>query len=858
MVDTVRYPAQPVFQLGLSSEDLVNESQPIVVMDTHDGPNASIVAQSQETPLDPSNDQQQANLASDATAVTSSASNWPPMRQLAPMLSSAEINRSFEISRLHAIGFELIEGDTLIIIDYGSDPKNSQGRTDCFGMSYRSQQFRVHSANLRATGSSKFLDMLKPSYQFRVLRRRKLVNKLPQGVDYVLDLTPPSEGDELVFQMTELSLTPGIIKWWSASMLHQFQPALTSGHDDICICRIDPSSADLPKPPDIVPQTPAPEPAPEAIDANKETNVTNNETKEAGQNDSFKPQFPIPPTAASLLRSKEAGINQVYETPKYREIPDYCPVRHRNNIIRLLMLIEGTNIALNSASRVWTLVALAKIFDCPNVIRDRAMQWIMSETNTRFMEILPEEAIRIGFALELPQVTQCAFRILVNELAIEEAATTKTRHRRQVTVFGRKIGDAGDELNNLIQHAARALLDRIRDSVQELRDRNMFDNKNMEEWAHLRRIEKILRQETGPWAEAALEQLLLLKEALPFLVTEGLNKLVENGVEDVTGSIAGMDNDRARYVEPVDFVPLADIVKSLNLEQQLLCPFIYHGLSSAWGSLYTRHTKSKHPNSLLVPMYTLISNATRAIEQLALSSPTARSNLDWQPGYPVIDLILFSRQMKDVLQPLGYQQARQEIEPQLNLTRHMLLTLNQDEMKYLPLWAGGYNDGTGGVFEDALPPAELGPNGPGPAYHTGLTIPSAPSSSTGTLVDGMRAMRVMGSTTAGSVDVHDSISTVYRADRVIADDISIAAESFVSEGTAYQDARFEVPAEGQTEGAAVEMMVDSINESGTQRGESDRDSESDNGAVVLERTKDDVSDIWDGGDSDSDISLDDF
>ena len=34
-----------------------------------------------------------------------------------------------------------------------------------------------------------------PTEQFRFLRRRKLVNKLPSNIKYVIDLTPPSEGE---------------------------------------------------------------------------------------------------------------------------------------------------------------------------------------------------------------------------------------------------------------------------------------------------------------------------------------------------------------------------------------------------------------------------------------------------------------------------------------------------------------------------------------------------------------------------------------------------------------------------------------------------------------------------------------
>jgi hypothetical protein len=57
-----------------------------------------------------------------------------------------------------------------------------------------------------------------------------------------------------------------------------------------------------------------------------------------------------------------------------------------------------------------------------------------------------------------------------------------------------------------------------------------------------------------------------------------------------------------------------------------------------------------------------------------------------------------------------------------------LLCLDENEYKYLPLWAGGMDDGSGGVFEEMIPPANKGPIGPGPSYHTGSTLNSTASS----------------------------------------------------------------------------------------------------------------------------------
>lgn len=147
-----------------------------------------------------------------------------------------ERSRVFELYKLHAVQYEVNKGDTLVIVDYPPPPAQASLRLDCFGTAYGSQEFRVHSEKLLATGSSVFKDMLGPTRQFRTLRRRKLVNKLPEGIKYVLDLTPPQEGDDLVMAMTELSLTPGIIKWWMADKFHGVDSYLVNGHDDICTC----------------------------------------------------------------------------------------------------------------------------------------------------------------------------------------------------------------------------------------------------------------------------------------------------------------------------------------------------------------------------------------------------------------------------------------------------------------------------------------------------------------------------------------------------------------------------------------------------------------------------------------------
>lgn len=58
-----------------------------------------------------------------------------------------------------------------------------------------------------------------------------------------------------------------------------------------------------------------------------------------------------------------------------------------------------------------------------------------------------------------------------------------------------------------------------------------------------------------------------------------------------------------------------------------------------------------------------------------------------------------------------------------------LTLLTENEYRFLPLWAGGCDDGSGGVYADQIPLAETdGFSAPGPSIHTGSAAPStAPS-----------------------------------------------------------------------------------------------------------------------------------
>ncbi|KAM3515753.1 hypothetical protein MY11210_000524 [Beauveria gryllotalpidicola] len=723
----------------------------------------------------------------------------PQTMQVVPHRQRIAIQRY----KMHFTEVELNEGDTFVFVDFPEPSKGRRIPVDCEGAPFRSQKFRVHSERLLATCSSKFAEMFQPTYQFRILRRRKLVNKLPEGVKYVLDLTPPSEGDEMVFQVTELSLTPGIIKWWSSYARLNAPFFLVKGHDDVCPCKR------LTK----------------RFTTAASTKPAAARVGEAKPSKGVESALILPLTVSELVLARKSGQKrQVEDVPAHFDIPDYCPIRHRNGIIRLLMLIEGKEVFIDSASRLWTLVALAKIWDCVSAVQDPVLQWMLQGKNSKFIEVLPEEAIKIGGIIQNSQITQTAFRILVNELAFEQTASDETKQKmdfNHVTFFGRRKGDPGDEFSNLIQHATLAFVERIGKQLADFQGDNIFTSWDYPEYPNLVKIEEALASASAESCNEALKLITYLKRQLKIALNDDDQKKCQRHHLLPCVDQKQIDADRATYTEPQDFEEFRDIYRTMTPIQKLLTCYPYKQLeksctTSADGSLvenslfspatfticlgkemaelYDRY-KDRHPwnGDIRSDFRNVLSEEWR--QPQSCSYPFGQRNLDsrgrWKPE----------------------KTAENDLDLQLMHTKHLVLILTSNETKFLPLWAGGCNDGTGGVFEEPLPPADMGPSGPGPAYRTGLTIPSNASSLSGSFVQDMYETRLAGSTTAASVDVHDgAVSTVYRHDQVIGDDASIASETFESDFSDYHEARDMVGAPGQRsqEAAALQNPDDSL------------------------------------------------
>ena len=86
------------------------------------------------------------------------------------------------------------QGDTLIYIDAPQrQPEQDEYEYKRYIKRYENPiRMQKDTLTKYSPGLAKLFG---PTQQYRVIRRRKLANKLPNNVKYVLDLTPPSEGE---------------------------------------------------------------------------------------------------------------------------------------------------------------------------------------------------------------------------------------------------------------------------------------------------------------------------------------------------------------------------------------------------------------------------------------------------------------------------------------------------------------------------------------------------------------------------------------------------------------------------------------------------------------------------------------
>ncbi|KAK3307079.1 uncharacterized protein B0T15DRAFT_164023 [Chaetomium strumarium] len=718
-------------------------------------------------------------------------------------------------------------GSVLAVVTF---PKASDSARACDGGLWQDVQIRMSYDKLIKLGSKKIEGMFSPRAQARFRRRLGFEQHLPAGVDYVLDFTPPSEGPELAGLTAALWL-PSLVKIWF--LAGQYEPDLTVeagwilgagrpladkpvgamlvlGHDDVCkrgSCYID---------------------------------VSEWQTK---------PEL--------------HGIVDDSHIPPWRKVEDYCPVRHRVAIVRVLKAINGDTLVLNSAVRIWTVAQVAISLEVPQVVRDPVTQWLIAPPNTKFVEICPEKAFQLAYALKIPSVLIAAFRILVNELAVDYASSDPWPRRPELTWTQRRRDDYGDYPSDPVEYASRAFAERMAGQLKILQQSDdVFRRlpRPIPEWDKLEYYGSIIRS-SGPSAllDAHTNLTSALLVAFRGWIEQALN------MENLSGESSRLVAvQRKHYISDAECTPIEDLYRRLNPAQKVLTPFF-------WDHLMRAEPHSSFVNRICaghqLRTYARNFNVKLKLTNLMPESASFQNSADHNNYYPATDdshpfhqrtdrvwslpdepnlgfnLDKFYNELHSSLQALCrgflYRDRDNESGIPFFLSDHLLLCLDESELNYLPIWADGLDDGSGGVFQDAIPEAEMGPSEPGPGYHTGYTVAGAQTDDAavsdsseadyGTILEhdvstnnaprsdfGMAAAAAALALESAHDDGDDAQSaTVGRSIAVqrSSNSRSVATPSgslATDEDGMYADARYAQPAAHQPQGQAIEQYVNGV------------------------------------------------
>lgn len=169
--------------------------------------------------------------------------------------------------------------------------------------------------------------------------------------------------------------------------------------------------------------------------------------------------------AVSMPFSQSPG--RVTKGPKAsnKSMPlEYSPVRHRSAIERVLSALQGMDPMLDSATKVWTTLAVAKTFNITHSpLEDWIIRWLRAYPNSYFLEVLPEVSHRIAEGLQNYDLARDSFAILVGEEALDSLRHARQPRLHKRTTFGRKKEELPEQIRTRIEYASKSFLERIND-----------------------------------------------------------------------------------------------------------------------------------------------------------------------------------------------------------------------------------------------------------------------------------------------------------------------------------------------------------------------------------------------------------
>lgn len=509
---------------------------------------------------------------------------------------------------------------------------------------------------------------------------------------------------------------------------------------------------------------------------------------------------------------------------------------------------------------------------------DPVAQWLVAPPNSKFIEICPERAFQLAYALKIPDVLVAAFKILVSERAVDHAAPNPSPRRPASTWLQRPRDDYGDYPSDPVEYASRSFAERMQKKLSILRSDAVFDRLNVPipEWNKLQKLGALI----DTLDPCALQRAY---RDLTSALIAAFHAHVEQCLDDT--SVDGRRGDlveaqREHYIADLDRKPLAALYSKLSPSQRVLTPFFWERLKKLpFQSQFTDHRHHGHSIQQLAIAFNKELQGARDTDVLpSLAELTDVTDRPWQRLYFVSAGFYAGLRVavqgfaNRVLSHSARGRNHDDDPIPFFLSDHLLLSLDGAELDYLPIWAGGLDDGSGGAFQEPVPPADMGPSEPGPGYHTGHSVAATETDAGTTEQPSELELRQdpdldLGVLTLrdddGDDDDDDDAKTVSGTARSLqvqcseggarAPRTAVAGDPPSSEGpeslaadaddasSVYAEARLALPAAHQAPGRAAEDAVSSVS------------------GGLGEEEEDEEEDEWTGvSDDDSNLTLDGF
>ncbi|KAL4918353.1 hypothetical protein BDW62DRAFT_181788 [Aspergillus aurantiobrunneus] len=555
------------------------------------------------------------------------------------------------------------DADTLAFID----PPSYKPMWSMQPSSAQSIGHRIHSWNLLRTGSPILNQLFDERVQERNIKHR---GGLPEGIKYIIDLTPPSADEDAVLVLTELSCPLGIRTWADSKSRWDLPRAHVAGVD-------------------------------------------------------------TPP----LPGAGRGGSGCLSE---------YSPSRHRAGIVHILRALEGFNVCIDTPCKLWTFFAVAKLYEISTIpeISLLVRSWIYESNNKRLIELHPEVTYRIAKGIQCDYLLQDSFCVLAGEeaLLLLRNLGAPTPKKQQITVHGRPQDALDDDDVQRVQYAGESFLNQVIEQFVQLAGSEMNWLKDS------RMFRNVVYYPKGLPEDEAVDNLITtLKDFVRASIFVSLSQphttwlpvkykfepntsYPGNEFLDVHKSMAPIERIMTRTFwvhlgerKLTDDDGQASLSVNLNTSLAILggghkAFRDQHLATIRRVSSQELHSRANAFNRLVNPFYF----STSPSAQPASNYDSETFGHDRTFSVPEF--------LKDV-QLLISKFAERIIAPSRPLMTYnltdTLTSLTEREYRYLPLWAGGCDDGTGGVYAEQIPLAETdGFSAPGPSIHTGSTPPS--------------------------------------------------------------------------------------------------------------------------------------